>query len=157
SSEDNPPGDRRMLGSTGPFELAPGESDYINYAFVFARDSYDSEETPLETLQRFSDEVVSFACAPPADIVLSSEQPEAKKPNVNIFPNPATDRLSIELPNSGIQAKVFFHDSSGRLVDSFSTNGEAIITQSISLTPGAYLVTIQTEAHTWTEKMVVQP
>ncbi len=154
---DNSPGDRRMLSSTGPFELAPGESDYINYAFVFARDSYDSEETPLETLQRFSDEVVSFACAPPADIVLSNNQREAKKPSVSIFPNPATDRLSIELPNSGMQAKVFFHDSSGRLVDSFSTNGEAIISQSISLTPGAYLVTIQTEAHTWTEKMVVQP
>jgi len=145
------------LSSTGPFELAPGESDYINYAFVFARDSYDTDETPLETLQRFSDEVVPFACQPPGDIVLSSNESEKAVREIQIFPNPASSHFSIEIPEGTSRAMVRLYDSAGRLCESFPVNGEGVTTSSIDLPAGVYVVSVQTETNTWSEKLIVQP
>ncbi len=38
-SESNPPGDRRSLGSIGPFTLDPGKGKCIDFAYVLGRDS----------------------------------------------------------------------------------------------------------------------
>ncbi|MAR67709.1 MAG: hypothetical protein CL833_10725 [Crocinitomicaceae bacterium] len=64
-----PPGDRRMLGSTGPFSISSGDSVEQMLALVWARDlngnHIDSKEKlrlVSDTIQDFSDNCMSIAC-----------------------------------------------------------------------------------------------
>ncbi|MCH2215367.1 MAG: T9SS type A sorting domain-containing protein [Flavobacteriales bacterium] len=90
------PGERRMLGSSGPFTFAPGDIQYIDLAYIFARDSYDDNETEIETLQRFADEVEGRQCEPLPSIILGDKSLSIEQ-SAKVYPNPTNDQFTVDL------------------------------------------------------------
>ncbi len=76
--------------------------------------------------------------------------------HVNIWPNPASDQLSIESENAGAR-RVSIYDLAGRMhMDKQFTNAQNNLNIS-SLKPGAYLVTIQlADGRTENKKLIKQ-
>jgi hypothetical protein len=96
ANENNEGGDRRMIGSSGPFTFEPGDVQYIDLAYIFARESHDEDETVFETLQRYADEVEGMHCEPLPDILLSNEIKKDKK-FFRAYPNPTNNQFTVDI------------------------------------------------------------
>ncbi|MCZ4408941.1 T9SS type A sorting domain-containing protein [Cryomorphaceae bacterium 1068] len=151
-NEGFPAQDRRMIGSSGPFTFAPGDVQYIDLAYIFARESFDDEETVIETLQRFADEVEGMQCDPLPAIVLSTDRAEERKP-LKVFPNPSSSSISFELNENAAQLTMI--DITGKVVrQEFLNSGLQRIDIS-DLADGIYLIQVQADQSIYHGKVVV--
>jgi hypothetical protein len=145
----NQPGDRRMIISSGEFTLEPGELNYLDFAFVFARES-DNDQPLQETFNArvdsvrayFLDELIDCQVQP---IVLSTNQTTGSF-DFSIFPNPVDDLLNLEIPSFLQPESVVIYDAAGRtlLNETFKPGMRQI---NVSAVPaGAYLIQINTDS-----------
>jgi hypothetical protein len=147
------PGDRRGLSSTGPFTFAPGDVQYIDYAFIFARDSQNPDEDVLTTLRAYADEVVNLTCENLPDVIVSTSEASQIKTSVQLYPNPSADvvTLSIQPATYGTYT---ITDLSGRKVASGIIAGSDTRLDLTSFSNGMYIVAIET-ANTQTSKKLL--
>ncbi len=69
--------------------------------------------------------------------------PEPRHTGFELYPNPASDVVSIKLENSGA-AEVYVYNSLGQRVMEFSSGGEAVLRFDVSLLkPGFYVVNVE--------------
>ena len=151
-NEGFPTGDRRMIGSSGPFTFAPGDVQYIDLAYIFARESFDDEETVIETLQRFADEVEGMQCEPLPAIVLSTVRGEERKP-LKVFPNPSSGSISFELTEN--TAKLTLIDITGKVVRQEILNSGLQRIEVSDLADGIYMIQVQADQSIYHGKVVV--
>jgi hypothetical protein len=149
----NPSGDRRMIGSSGPFTFAPGDVQYIDLAYIFARESHDEEETVIETLQRYADEVEGMHCEPLPLIVLSDEVTNEPKP-LSIYPNPAHAEIAFDLPIE--QATLTIFDITGKEVKQAQLQGGNQRLNIENLESGVYLIRVESADSVYHGKFVVE-
>ncbi len=73
-----------------------------------------------------------------------------------MFPNPANDQLNIKLTNNATIADVTISDINGRKVlrEKFNATNEQLTLSVENLETGLYIVTIETEAGSTTQKLV---
>ena len=151
----NPTGDRRMMSSTGPFRLGPGESDTLTFAVPYARGASNLDSvTRLRGLARglrglFVD----------GDLEAQRVNPGAPPPSPSQdirfglpAPNPFTGRASVqyEMP-AGTPLRATLHDALGRRVAIlFDGAAEApvgeIAVDGTALAPGVYRILIRVPA-----------
>jgi hypothetical protein len=146
-------GDRRMIGSSGPFTFEPGDVQYIDLAYIFARESHDEDETVFETLQRYADEVEGMHCEPLPLIVLSDNSANEPKP-LNIYPNPANDEIAFDLPIA--QATMTIFDITGKDVRQAQLQGGNQRFDIENLESGVYLIRIKSAGSVYHGKFVVE-
>ncbi|HKK40340.1 MAG TPA: T9SS type A sorting domain-containing protein [Cryomorphaceae bacterium] len=147
-----PSGDRRMVGSSGPFTFAPGDVQYIDLAYIFARESFDDEETVIETLQRFADEVEGMQCDPLPAIVLSADQGQERKP-LQVYPNPSNETIFFELNEASGQLALI--DITGKIVRQKTlTSGQQKIDVS-DLAEGVYIIQVQASQSVYHGKIMI--
>jgi hypothetical protein len=70
---------------------------------------------------------------------------------VSLFPNPATDIVNIQLPNTVEMKSIAVYDVLGKVVVNSATNNQINVSQ---LNGGVYMVTIETNQGTVTKKII---
>lgn len=144
----NNPGDIRGVGVTGPFTFHPGDVQELDVAYVFARD-YTSPDTlaSVAKLRQMIDIVRnsfktntlpgggSFLGVPENRITSSS--------SVNVYPNPAHDKVSIEFGSSLSESLILrIFNSSGTEIKAIELKPgtRSYSTDLSSLPRGLYLI-----------------
>lgn len=146
-------GDRRMIGSSGPFTFAPGDVQHIDLAYIFARESFDESETAIETLQRFADEVEGMQCEALPAIALSADKGLERKP-LQVFPNPSSEGFSFELNEESSEYTLI--DITGKVVDQRKLNEGLQFVDISKLTSGIYIIKIQADRSVYHGKVVIE-
>ncbi len=94
--EGNTPGDRRGMGSIGPFNLVPGQSINFDFALNFFWDSTVSNLANRDSLIARSSAVKNFYST---RIVGLNDKIERKKIAFSLYPNPTKGRINVEFEN----------------------------------------------------------
>jgi hypothetical protein len=100
------PGDRRSIGSIGPFDLNSGEAFEFEIAYIFSEATKQELLSGLENLYRDADYIKNYYTT-----YLNTKQagsPLSKQ--LEVYPNPATNRINIILPeklNSSLIISVY--------------------------------------------------
>ena len=155
ASAANPPGDRRGVASMGPFTLTPGQEEDIVVAYVYARAASGGPSASAEALRLRTDSIRAFAETIPG--LLSPGSPcddlptgivgfSARDQKLHLYPNPATDRLTVNVPGTQPQGLIDVIDAHGALVLSRSIKDAANTFDVGALAPGLYLVRVQVGA-----------
>ncbi len=154
SNANNAPGDRKMIASSGPFTFAPGDMQYLDYAYIFARDSHEPGVDVLETLRSYADAIVGTECGPLPQIITGTRQLKNDNSYLRLLPNPASNNVMIETAISAGRFSVM--DMIGRLVlqGNITTSRTEIDLQ--GLTAGIYLVKVEGEGSVAVKKLVVK-
>lgn len=159
----NLPDDRRGIGITGPYSLAPGESQEIDLAYVFARDyAPDDTSASLNLLGQYSDLVRQSYVTnqlPDGRHFLGMEEKKANPAiDVIIYPNPASSVVYVSSHEG------FPKNSRIRIVSvsgiqfapvPLKENAHSVTVDISYLRPGLYLVVIESEGMTVTRKLSV--
>jgi len=156
-SEGNPLGDRRFVGSMGPFTMIPGQEEEINLAFVSAIDSSGAQNSVGLLLNRV-DEIISrfnndsIDCFSPVTSV-----PTYKKNwfEFSTYPNPNNGKFKIEFTRTTPNLQIEIFDINGRRI---FTQYMVTMLNSIDLKDspsGVYLVKISDEKQTDSRRIVV--
>lgn len=147
SSAGNIPGDRRVIMSSGPFTLQPGETNYFDVAFVYARESEDGVENNVgETLEDYMDQVRLYfneylLDCNQSDITNGITQSESLNEN-SIFPNPVSTILNVNLSRNTRKALLQLYDVTGHMVMSTNISSNTSSIDVSSLASGIYTVKI---------------
>ncbi len=149
------PGDRRGVASMGPFTLTPGQEEDIVVAYVYARAASGGPTASAEALRLRTDSVRAFAETIPG--LLSPGSPcddlptgivgfSARDQKLQLYPNPVTDRLTVNVPGAHPQGMIDVVDAHGALVLRRSVKDTANTFDVGALAPGLYLVRVQVGA-----------
>lgn len=85
-------------------------------------------------------------------IVLSTE---TNKDPINVYPNPIREKVLVRLPQSGIAAKLYLRDQSGKVVREWISSGEDVIDLDLrEITAGFYILEIKTGNTTMNARLV---
>lgn len=123
------PGDRRGVGSMGPFTLEPGQINRIVVAFTYARSNAGGPMNSVAALQARVDSIRDFAmandfcggfredlaCLGNGSVGLN-EAPPVATASITVYPVPASDLLNIVLPATLRGAALQVVDALGRVV-----------------------------------------
>ena len=155
-AEGNFQGDRKSLASSGPFTFEPGEAQYLDLVYIFARDSDFPDSSPFEG---FSDYVTqstssSWGIQLP-DIITSVEDISPESLGFKLYPNPANDLLILESQNHDIGHYVIFN-SIGQVVMQGYTTGNRTTLSVDELPSGMYLLRYEVAGKAATQKLVVE-
>lgn len=152
-SSPNNPGDRRGLGSIGPFNLPSGQELNFTVAYTFSRGNGSTNN--ITVAQQDANTVQNFF-----NNIMGTTKPVLVKESLQLFPNPANDQLNIQLPSrfSGKKATVQISDYLGRdVLTTEKQKAAGNLTLDISsLSKGVYLVKVTSENQVLTTKLVKQ-
>ncbi|MEI7982085.1 MAG: T9SS type A sorting domain-containing protein, partial [Bacteroidota bacterium] len=156
---ENEPGDRRGLGSVGPFTFYPGEMKELDLVFVFARD-YTSPDTlaSITKMMQMIDVVrnafITNKLPSGGSFTMIPEQPAQTPLTCNVFPNPATSRIFIVF-DTPLKEKTILQliNDQGKVILSCQVNAGITGTHLDlgDMTVGLYLMIIRS-SHTITTK-----
>ena len=142
--ENNQPGDRRFLMSSGPYTFNPGDVLELDFAAIWKAcpdqiDCYadfDCIGLAADTVQAFFDNVV---------LTTNIKEPHIKKGQINVYPNPAKDVVNIDCKAciSAKEIKVEISDLSGKVqqMEQFSSGSTFSINTS-KFAPGIYFISV---------------
>ena len=161
-SSGNPPGDRRILGSSGPFTLSPGEIAEVDLAYVFARESDDPEEEVRATLDsRLVESKLYFneflAECPENQIFIGVNEAGASNMDINLFPNPTADELNVRMSVPRNQTDVVITDLTGKVVLATRLGfGYAHQIDVSQLPSGSYFASLRNGMNAQSHKLFIQ-
>jgi hypothetical protein len=143
--QSNGKGDRRYLMSAGKFTLMPGEVNYVSLAALWARDSAGGPFYSRTALQRADDLAQSLADNCYDIIFVGIDEIEFEE--VLVYPNPAKNTVTIELPyTNGGEYTVSMYSIDGSLLSKKVKYTERVNHFDISdLSSGIYFINLTTE------------
>lgn len=158
-TEGNPPADRRGMCSSGPFTFSPGDTAYVDVAFVTGEE-FNTKSSSIQTMNQFIDVIrADFESNLLPDgspfIVLSSPHNNIKQSNhTNIYPNPANDVLRFDF-SKDTDYQIQIMDINGKLVFSRNISASNCVFDISSFDEGVYFVKISDGESIETKKLVV--
>ncbi|MGM0479729.1 MAG: T9SS type A sorting domain-containing protein, partial [Bacteroidota bacterium] len=88
---------------------------------------------------------------------LSNQEQVFKSPQLGVYPNPASDELNVQLPQSVSRAELSIHDINGKVVQEKIVNSNTSASMNISkLEKGVYMLRVTAEGHQWQERIIKQ-
>lgn len=159
----NEPG---VFGNSGiiPSPAAPGSSYSETFTYVIPA-SYDESEMSLIGFVSYSNPVIGereILNAAHQKLNVASLDEESLFGSFTLAPNPVDDQFTIELNlREAISADILIYNTSGQEVSKIASGDYSIGSQTIEanvgdLPSGIYYVTIHTENHSLTQKLVVK-
>ena len=150
--------DVQGLGSMGPFTMQPGQQFGVSLAYVFVRDSEDSEASVLEAMDERLKNIRLIHgenggnCF--AENILSTNEITAEIPELTVFPNPATDFIRF---NSNVKADNFtiYNALGSSVLSGNKIDGSSSINIE-SLNPGVYTIVLSSQNQTSSAKLIVK-
>lgn len=159
----NPPGDRRGIGSCGPFTFQPGAVQELDLAFTFARDYNNSyQQGSVGKLREYTDSIrKSFTTniLPGGNSFNGIDnKTETSYLQAQLFPNPTSSRAYIRfdrIVNEPVNIRIY--NANGLLIQSEKrTTMDRMITLDLTgLSSGLYLVSIETKGQAVTKKLSI--
>lgn len=154
--------DIRGIGTIGPFTFNPGESVCLDLAYVFARADSGDHLSSVGKLYENLDVVRSFADSTLMGCPLLQTQvistgvsiPDTYEPNINVFPNPASDRINVESYEGPCQVTVT--DLYGRTVYLSNSESNSHTISSTEWPDGIYMVMIDFNGMRYTSQVLVK-
>jgi len=154
-------GDRRGLGSTGPFTFEPDSSVEITLAFVFGRDYQNTgAQAGVVVMQERVDSIRSYylndftntACG----LALSVNESKQTTNDIKIYPNPFNTVFTIdyELQNESAQLNVY--NVFGKLVKEQKINTKQTQIDLTNQANGVYFITLLGGKNVLTKRVVKQ-
>lgn len=156
SANNNPPGDRRMLMNLPGEPLMAGGDLCYDFAVVFAEggpnlfSGVDNLEINVDLAQAFFD-AQNFSCE-----TITAGMDELAFLETSIFPNPSEGEFTISFKESIDQFAVNVTDVAGKLVFAETYSDKSEVVMSLNEAAGVYLVHIQTEDGSLTERIIVR-
>ena len=140
--------DIRGIGSMGPFTFKPGDVQELDIAFVFARDytGQDTLEPSVAKLRQMIDIVknsyTSGVLPDGGSFFGVNKLPGESSSGIKIWPNPATDRITIEIKsqNNTKNFLISIYDIQGQLVFEKSVSQKSMNINISSFISGVYIV-----------------
>ena len=145
-SATNNPGDRRGIGSAGPFDFQPGDTLKLDLAFLFARDfSGDNLSSTAVMKERIAQLIWYYANdSTPCGKTWSSISDEAEADEkLLVYPNPAGEYLNVELGSdrSG-ELDLRVSDLNGKTILNEKLDADSKTINTSRLARGLYLIEI---------------
>ncbi len=144
-SNNSSPYDRKMLGSTGSYNLMKDSSINLDWAIIYARNFADTNAyMAVDVLLQRTNSIQAFYQNYLADHCINgftSINHEEKDKEVLIYPNPAYSKLYINSFNHKIQTIEIFDITAKRLIYSESTSQDYGVDVS-SLSTGMYFIRV---------------
>lgn len=155
----NTPSDRIGYGNSGPFTMGAQETVELDFAFVTGHDPNGGVEESVENLRTRMDLVRTAytdgitTCGKDFGFYTGAGQVTPVSNSINAYPNPFTDIVSLQLDGlSNVPYQVL--DVVGKVVRSgILTNDQTPLNLS-DLTPGTYLLQLQTTEQPQTIRLV---
>ncbi|MCB9232963.1 MAG: T9SS type A sorting domain-containing protein [Bacteroidia bacterium] len=157
------PGDMRGVGSTGPFDLQAGSFECFDLAITYARASGGTQNFSVSTLKAQIPLVKSWyanhnpLCG--VSSVVGEEEELTQDQHISVFPNPGNGTFYVELPpnlvSDGVNLRLY--TSTGQLFQKKRLekgNADTVIPFQ-GLSPGIYLLEVQSNSGKFTHKVVV--
>lgn len=149
--EGNPIGDRRMYGSSGPFDFMNG--DTLFYDVVYVTGVENVSFTSHEMLEMNTDSARAYfhsnltPCGTDFDFYQPFDGPypniglvEHTAPTVGLYPNPSTGILNITgLPEEGY---IKVHDLNGNLIFQYQVIGSKMTLDMMEIPSGTFLIQV---------------
>ncbi|MFH2094429.1 MAG: T9SS type A sorting domain-containing protein, partial [Bacteroidota bacterium] len=136
----NTPDDRRGVGSLGPCSLLPGDTIQFTIMFGWFRDTSVSElgiepfENDIEIVRNwYYHNTFPSDC----DVINSIHSPEPEHGNLIVYPNPATDKISISGIPKAEPVTIEIFDVTGQLVKTSSRHVNISVKE---LEKGLYII-----------------
>lgn len=138
--------DKKTVMSSGPFMLAPGAVHIVEYAFIASFDSINHD--PIGNL----DNAVN---ALRLGNTITGISKNKNSDNFTLFPNPAYNQLNIEMDKVTANMAIEVTDVFGKtiLLENYKNTNKGVINVE-NLAPGIYVIKINLEGNTLTEKFV---
>lgn len=152
-SQGNNPGDRRLIASTYPFDLAAGESVSVEMASFFVHDAARkvTEQDLFETvdkIRKWYDEKGRPDCAG----ILGTSDTEWRG-TLAIYPNPSVQTLNIDVYSE--PRSVRMTDMSGKSVNLiYQLNANVLSVQTADLKAGVYVIQVTDDNGTRSARFV---
>jgi hypothetical protein len=145
-SAGNNPGDRRGIGSAGPFEFQPGDTLKLDLAFLYARD-FAGDNLSSTAIVKDRIEQLLWYYANDSTPCGKSWSSVRKKPGTEkkllVYPNPATDYLKVELEDGHSEdLDLRVSDLTGKTVLNERLDADHKTINTSGLARGVYLIEI---------------
>ncbi|MCX8014609.1 MAG: T9SS type A sorting domain-containing protein, partial [candidate division WOR-3 bacterium] len=141
-SVDITPGDKRILLSSGPFNLAPLTTKTFYYALIGA--IYGAAGAPISNRDTTQLAYASFVADSIFQTRILGIVEEQKSlmylPTINIYPNPAKTSLYVRLPLTGNNSILKIYDISGKLIKEIKTSHPETRISIKDINPGVYFL-----------------
>ena len=158
----NAPGDRRGMGSSGPFTFNPGQEEDLDLAFTFARDYTGTQSGgSVGKLGALTDSIRKIFITnvlPNGESFNGIANKQTITPNfVQVFPNPASTRVYLRFNNNVKTTDIRIYNANGILIRSeqFNPQGKLISLDISGLSSGLYLITIEVQGKIVTRKVSI--
>lgn len=157
----NLPSDRRMTGSMGPLTLMAGVSNEIDVAYTFARDYTQFHQTlaALPLLQQRVDSLHSYfnANMTPCGSFTYSTIAENMQESIqfNVYPNPASNQLSISINNQAKGMYYSLYDVLGNAVMNGDINSNKTLVDVSGISEGIYILEVTNGTEKSSKRIVV--
>ncbi|MFT3884627.1 MAG: T9SS type A sorting domain-containing protein [Flavobacteriales bacterium] len=157
--------DRTILGSMGPIDLGPSDEQEILIAYTYARAPSGGALASVDALQQRADSVRAFAMTIPgvmapgepcdASISIGIREITRSMGTLLLFPNPATDRITVQVPVLNGMGMLRILDATGRMVLQRTITAERTEMDVHGLGAGTYAVRMEANGITHLQRLVV--
>ena len=154
------PADRRGVGSYGPFTFQPGAVHEVDFAYVFGRATSGGNLASVVVMQdridsvrqKFNNGITECGCAS-----LTGINNYENENSLSIYPNPASENITINFSSTSKNISIKIFDATGRLVKNMENlkSGENTINVS-ELENGLYLINVNDGRSSVTKRFVKQ-
>ncbi|MCB0704255.1 MAG: T9SS type A sorting domain-containing protein [Saprospiraceae bacterium] len=140
------PGDRRMVITSGTVNMNPGDARYLSYAVMWSQNvNYPCPD--LTSFFQESQQVQDFYDTIGDGLYSDTEEQLAELTFVEVYPNPATDHISIKLldPDKRINRVEIFNAAGQQILIEAGLHREQIEISTANLVSGAYYYRLITD------------
>ncbi|MDP2385938.1 MAG: T9SS type A sorting domain-containing protein [Bacteroidota bacterium] len=158
----NSPGNRRMLTSVGKVTFMPGQTQELDFAYVFTQDSatlvngnlYARVVSDNKKIKKWFRDNNAPSCLDLSGVGLKEQTNQIK---MAVYPNPANNVLNIDAGSSNTITGIKVMDILGKEISSQSkVNSSSLQLTISSLQSGVYLLHVTTEKGTYFGKFIKQ-
>jgi hypothetical protein len=147
--------DQRMLLSSGPFDIEPGEVNSISFAVLFVENvphpapSIDSLLAAAEDAQDLYEQKA---------VVTSTQHIFTPDPDISFYPNPMSDMAILSLSSSRETIKhLTIYSADGKILKINNVNDQVIRIERQNHPPGLYYYQVFTsKENSYTGKFIIQ-
>jgi type IX secretion system substrate protein/Big-like domain-containing protein len=155
----NTPGDRRGVGSTGPFTMQPGEMKELELAFVFGRDYQNTGNTAgVIVMQERIDSIRSYYLDDFQSVcggtLFSINDVEEEENNLQVYPNPFNNQFMVNYKLENATAQLMVFNMYGKLVSNQLISTTNTMVDLSAEANGIYFVQITDGVNRLTKKLV---
>jgi hypothetical protein len=147
TTSNNTPGDRRGVGTSGPFTFEAGEALCLDYAYLYARGN-NGPQSSVVRLRQIADSARTWydpqpacACTTVSSVGIAESVTPARP--ISLYPNPASGTLFVNYEVTAVSASWEIIDLTGRIVDTgLMGAGNSAALDVSALPAGLYLLRI---------------